>query len=159
MSRSRTIRLGVIADTHGLFDPAILRHFHQVDHIIHAGDIGKLSVIEQLKTIAPVTAVSGNVDGYEKSGFPIEALIELNGFRIAIRHVQRGEGDPYAILGLERGVSFDTARSRYRSLVKQHHPDRLVAEGLPLEFIAIANARLAAINAAWASIEKHLEAA
>lgn len=87
MSRSRTIRLGVIADTHGLFDPAILRHFHQVDHIIHAGDIGKLSVIEQLKTIAPVTAVSGNVDGYEKSGFPIEALIELNGFRIAIRHV------------------------------------------------------------------------
>jgi DnaJ like chaperone protein len=73
--------------------------------------------------------------------------------------VQRGEGDPYAILGLERGVSFDDARSRYRTLVKQHHPDRLVAEGLPLEFITIANARLAAINAAWASIEKHLEAA
>lgn len=87
MSGSHTIRLGVIADTHGLFDPVILRHFHQVDHIIHAGDLGKLSVIEQLRTIAPVTAVSGNVDGYEKSGFPIEALIELDGFRIAIRHV------------------------------------------------------------------------
>jgi DnaJ like chaperone protein len=56
-------------------------------------------------------------------------------------------------------VSFEDARKRYRSLVKEHHPDRLVAEGLPLEFIKIANTRLAAINAAWASVEKQLEAA
>ena len=49
---------------------------------------------------------------------------------------------------------------KYESLdIKEHHPDRLVAEGLPLEFITIANRRLAAINAAWASIEKNLEAA
>jgi uncharacterized protein len=87
VSRSRTIRLGVIADTHGLFDPAILRHFHHVDHIIHAGDIGKRSVIERLETIAPVTAVSGNVDGFEESGFPSETMIELLGVRIAIRHI------------------------------------------------------------------------
>lgn len=100
------------------------------------------------KEMAFLTEVAG-IFGFDEVAFN----------RIAVRHVQRGEGDPYAILGLERGVSFDTARSRYRTLVKQHHPDRLVAEGLPLEFIAIANARLAAINAAWASIEKHLEAA
>lgn len=87
MNPVRTIRLGVVADTHSLFDPAIARHFSGVDHIIHAGDIGKRSVIEQLETIAPVTAVSGNVNGYEESGFPTEALIKLNGFRIAIRHV------------------------------------------------------------------------
>ncbi|MEK6586883.1 MAG: metallophosphoesterase family protein [Nitrospirota bacterium] len=87
MNPVRTIRLGVIADTHGLFDPAIRRHFSGVDHIIHAGDIGNRSVIEQLEMIAPVTAVSGNVDGYEESGFPTEASIKLNGFRIAIRHV------------------------------------------------------------------------
>ncbi|MBH0200762.1 MAG: metallophosphoesterase family protein [Nitrospira sp.] len=79
--------IGVIADTHSLFDPAIARHFSGVDHIIHAGDIGNRSVIEQLEMIAPVTAVSGNVDGYEESGFPTEALIKLNSFRIAIRHV------------------------------------------------------------------------
>jgi len=82
-----TIRIGVIADTHGLFDPMIVRHFHGVSHIVHAGDIGKQSVIEQLQTIAPVTAVSGNVDKYEKSGFPTEAILGLSGFRIAIRHV------------------------------------------------------------------------
>lgn len=87
MSPMQTIRLGVIADTHSLFDPAIARHFCGVDHIIHAGDIGKRSVIEQLETIVPVTAVSGNVDEYEESGFPTEALIKLNGVRIAIRHV------------------------------------------------------------------------
>ncbi|MBS0149906.1 MAG: metallophosphoesterase family protein [Nitrospira sp.] len=87
MSRSRLIRIGVIADTHGLFDPVILRHFQHVDHIVHAGDFGKRAVIEYLKGIAPVTVVSGNVDGYEKSGFPIEALLKLNGVRIAIRHV------------------------------------------------------------------------
>lgn len=87
MNPPRTIRIGVIADTHGLFDPAILLHFQHLDHIIHAGDIGRRSVIEQLEMIAPVTAVSGNVDGYEESGFPTEAIIKLNSFRIAIRHV------------------------------------------------------------------------
>lgn len=87
MSRSRTVRLGIVADTHGLFDPSLLRYFHGVDHIIHAGDIGKRSVIEQLEAIAPVTAVAGNVDQYKESGFPREAIIDLNGFRIAIRHV------------------------------------------------------------------------
>ena len=79
MSRSRTIRIGVIADTHGLFDPAIVRHFQGVDHILHAGDIGKRSVIEQLQIIAPVTAVSGNIDEFEQSGFPPETVIELAG--------------------------------------------------------------------------------
>lgn len=87
MSPVQTICIGVIADTHGLFEPAIMRHFRGVDHIIHAGDIGNRSVIEQLEMIAPVTVVSGNVDGYEESGFPTEAIIKLNGFRIAIRHV------------------------------------------------------------------------
>lgn len=87
VNRARPIRIGVIADTHGLFDPAMRRHFHHVNHIIHAGDIGTPSVIEQLKAMAPVTAVSGNVDGYDKSGFMTEAIIHLNGFRIAVRHV------------------------------------------------------------------------
>jgi putative phosphoesterase len=87
MNQRRAIRIGVIADTHGLFDPAIWRHFQGVDHILHAGDIGDWSVIEQLKQIAPVTAVSGNVDDEEQSGFPSEVVIELAGRRIAIRHI------------------------------------------------------------------------
>ncbi|MDE3018814.1 MAG: metallophosphoesterase family protein [Nitrospirota bacterium] len=85
--KPRPFRIGVIADTHGLFDRAILRHFQGVDHILHAGDIGGSSVLEQLERIAPVTAVSGNVDGYEQSGFNGELVIELGGKRIALRHI------------------------------------------------------------------------
>jgi putative phosphoesterase len=87
VSRSRVLRIGVVADTHGLFDQAILRHFQGVDHILHAGDIGGGSVIEKLRAIAPVTVVSGNVDGYEESGYPSERIIRLAGRRIAIRHI------------------------------------------------------------------------
>ena len=83
----------MIADTHGLFDPAVRRHFKGVDHILHAGDIGNPSVIEQLEQIAPVTAVSGNVDSYEQSGFSSETVIELADRRIAMRHIlyERGK--------------------------------------------------------------------
>jgi len=83
----KAIRIGVIADTHGLFDPAVRRHFKGVDHILHAGDIGDRDVITQLERVAPVTAVSGNVDGYGRSGFPAETVLVLGGKRVAIRHI------------------------------------------------------------------------
>jgi putative phosphoesterase len=93
MSRSGTIRIGVIADTHGLFDPTITRHFQGVDHILHAGDIGDRTVVKRLSAIAPVTAVSGNVDDYEASGFPRQAVLRRGGVTIAVRHVlyERGK--------------------------------------------------------------------
>jgi len=87
MKQRGAIRIGTIADTHGLFDPAIRRHFKRVDHILHAGDIGDWSVIEQLEQIAPVTAVSGNVDDGKQSVFPPEAVIDLLGLRVAVRHI------------------------------------------------------------------------
>jgi putative phosphoesterase len=79
-------RIGVMSDTHGLFDPAIGIHFAGVDRILHAGDIGRRTVIEQLEAIAPITAVSGNVDGFEASGFPREAVVTIAGRRIALYH-------------------------------------------------------------------------
>jgi uncharacterized protein len=87
MNQRNTIRIGVIADTHGLFDPVVRRYFKAVDHILHAGDIGDHSVIKELEQLAPVTAVSGNVDSYEQSGFPSEVVIDLFGYRIGIRHI------------------------------------------------------------------------
>jgi uncharacterized protein len=87
VTHSRSICIGVVADTHGLFDPAIIRHFRGVDHIVHAGDIGTRTVIAQLEALALVTALSGNIDDHDESGFPTEAVIELKGFHIAIRHV------------------------------------------------------------------------
>ncbi len=87
MNQRRAIRIGVIADTQGLFDPAIRRHFRGVDHILHAGDIGDRAVIEQLEQIAPVTAVSGSIDYDGQCEFPSETVIDLAGRRITIRHI------------------------------------------------------------------------
>jgi uncharacterized protein len=92
MNQTRAIRIGVIADTHGLFDPAVRRHFKGVDHILHAGDIGDRSVIEQLEQIASVTAVSGNVDEYEHSGYPRRIMVRQNGKKIAVCHVLYEKG-------------------------------------------------------------------
>lgn len=78
--------------------------------------------------------------------------------RIKVRHVLPEEGDPYAIIGLDRGLAFDELRRQYRRLAADSHPDRLIARGVPPEFIAIANQRLAAINAAWDRIEAELRA-
>ena len=73
---------------------------------------------------------------------------------ILSRHAVTGEADPWLILGLERGVPFDEVRKRYRKMVAENHPDRLIARGVPEEFVAIANSRLAAINSAYEFIER-----
>ncbi|MDO9118632.1 MAG: metallophosphoesterase family protein [Nitrospira sp.] len=85
--------IGVIADTHGLFDQAIIAHFAGVAAILHAGDIGDPEVIRQLQRIAPVIAVSGNVDEFEDSGFPRSRVIRRAGVTIGIRHIlfERGK--------------------------------------------------------------------
>ena len=56
------IEIGVIADTHGLLRPEAVRYLKGCHYILHAGDIGKEAVLEQLKAIAPTFAVRGNVD-------------------------------------------------------------------------------------------------
>jgi DnaJ like chaperone protein len=74
--------------------------------------------------------------------------------RIAARHVVPDEGDPYVVLGVARDLKFREIRSQYLRLVSENHPDRVIARGLPPDFVAIANDRLAAINRAWERIER-----
>ncbi len=81
------MRLGVISDTHGLLRPEVFQLFKQVDHILHAGDVGKPEILIDLEAIAPVTAVYGNVDGPElRARLPQVAVIELDGFAIVVTH-------------------------------------------------------------------------
>lgn len=77
---------------------------------------------------------------------------------ISSRHAKIGENDPWMVLGLDKGVSFEEAHRHYRALVREHHPDRVIARGLPKEFMAIANERLAAINDAWATVREEFVA-
>lgn len=78
--------------------------------------------------------------------------------QISARHVSIGR-DPYKVLGVSRSDDFPTIRRRYHGLVHENHPDRLIARGVPEEFQAIANERMAALNAAYAAIEKERRAA
>lgn len=80
--------------------------------------------------------------------------------QILSRHTRRG-ADPYLVLGLEPDAGDDEVKRHYRRLVAETHPDRLIARGVPEEFVKIANDRMAALNAAYAQItaERGLHAA
>jgi hypothetical protein len=81
------MRIGVISDTHGLLRPEVFDVFAQVDHILHAGDVGPETILEKLEAIAPLTAVYGNTDGWVlRSRLPQVAKIELDGFTIVVTH-------------------------------------------------------------------------
>ncbi|MEL6213305.1 MAG: DnaJ family molecular chaperone, partial [Pseudomonadota bacterium] len=72
--------------------------------------------------------------------------------RIKSAHLGLGDDDPYVILNLEPAVSDDALKAAYRRLVKEHHPDAIIARGVPASLVRIAEKRLAAINTAYEAI-------
>jgi len=74
----------------------------------------------------------------------------------AVAEIQRdpAAANPFTVLGLAPDASEAEARAKWRELVRTHHPDRLTGEGMPAEFVVLANERLARINVAWASLRK-----
>ncbi len=81
--------------------------------------------------------------------------IDENQFRnIKSRYVISNDCDPYSILEVPCDTDDEALKKHYRKLVAEHHPDKLIARGVPDEFVEIANRRLAAINAAWEEIRK-----
>lgn len=79
--------IGVISDTHGLLRPEAYAALEGSDLIIHAGDVGTPEVLEELKSIAPVVAVRGNVDrGSWANALPITKVIEIGEVLIYLLH-------------------------------------------------------------------------
>ncbi len=74
--------------------------------------------------------------------------------RIRSYHAKDGEGDPYQILGVAPDISDTELKKAYRQLIRENHPDKVIADGLPQEFVDVANAKLAKINAAYDQIAK-----
>lgn len=70
--------------------------------------------------------------------------------RVRSRHTAPADDDPWAILGVAPGADAATLRRAYHALVKEYHPDRHLAEGVPAEFIRVTEARMAVINTAYA---------
>lgn len=107
-----------------------LFHIAKSDGLIHERELGYLSRVAEIFEID-------------------EAHFE----RIVARHAVGGEGDPFLVLGVSHDATKAEVTGRYRQLVAENHPDKLIGRGFPAEFIRIANDRMAAINAAYAAIE------
>jgi DnaJ like chaperone protein len=75
-------------------------------------------------------------------------------YRAIRRLFVREPNDPYTVLGVEPDISNNELKAHYKRLVREHHPDTLMARGVPKEFIDVANRKLAALNAAYDEIAK-----
>lgn len=88
----------------------------------------------------------------------IEAASETFGLqpscwrRLKAAHLGLEKDDPYAVLGLDPGATPAEAQARYRALMRENHPDTLMARGVPAALVKIADGRAAAINAAYEAI-------
>src|SRR5215469_2583594 len=88
----------------------------------------------------------------------LERVAEIFGFapneyrRIRASHFAPELTDPYVILGVSYAADDDEIRHTYRRLVRENHPDSLIARGVPAEFIKLATDKLAAINGAYEKI-------
>jgi len=80
-------RVGLISDTHGHLRPEVFAALEGVERVLHAGDVENPDHLTDLSVIAPVTAVSGNVDGPAvRSGVPEQVVVVVGGVRVAVIH-------------------------------------------------------------------------
>ena len=81
-------KIGLLADTHNYLDPAILGYFEGCDEIWHAGDFGTLAIANQLREVAPVTGVYGNIDGNDVRGvYPLLVRRDVEGLDFMMTHI------------------------------------------------------------------------
>ena len=79
------MKLGIISDTHDFLDPRIAGLFRGVDHILHGGDVGSHTLLLELETVAPVTAVLGNTDaGVDLN---LTEMVTLGGCKFLVHHI------------------------------------------------------------------------
>lgn len=121
-------------------------------------DGDKVVLEDLLGALFHIAKADGRFDPAEDDYLRRVALVfgfdEVEYHRIRAFHVGAGEGvaiddDPWLILGLAPGAGADEIKARWRALVRENHPDHAMAQGLPAEFVAIATAKLARINAAY----------
>ena len=78
----------LLSDTHSYIDDIILKHVANADEVWHAGDIGDLTVTDQIKKIKPLRAVYGNIDNAEaRSEFPLDLKFNCEGVSVWITHI------------------------------------------------------------------------
>ena len=108
-----------------------LFHIAKADGHVHPQEL------EYLRTVADIFGFS-----------------EIEFARIRASHLGQEKGDPYLVLGITPDISDEDLKKAYRRLVRENHPDTLIARGVPRELVTIANEKLAAINVAYGRIAK-----
>jgi putative phosphoesterase len=110
--------IGLISDTHGLLRPEAIAALHGVDMIIHAGDVGRADILDELQRIAPTVAVRGNVDrGAWAASLPATQTVEVGGARIHVLH----DVHALAIDPIAAGVQAVIFGHSHRPLVEERH--------------------------------------
>ena len=119
-------------------EPAVLEeligglfHIAKADGVVHPAEV---------EFLQQVAAIFG-FDGYTFD-------------RIRASHIGDEDTDPYKILGLAHSATDGEVKDQYRKLIRENHPDTLIAQGMPQEFVDLANEKMAAINAAHDRVRK-----
>jgi DnaJ like chaperone protein len=124
----------------------------QAADLLGAGSPVLEDLLEALLMIATVDGV------HDREVAMLDEIAGLMGFgpghwaAIKARHLGVASDDPYHVLGLSPGASLADIKAAWRRLARDYHPDRHMAEGTPIEFIRVAEARMAAINNAYAAL-------
>jgi len=110
--------IGVISDTHGLLRPEAMEALRGVEHILHAGDVGDPTILDSLRELAPVTAISGNVDVEGPcSRLPATEVVTLHGHTFYMLHDRHAlDLDPAAA-----GFSAVISGHSHRPLIEWRH--------------------------------------
>ncbi|MFT6659006.1 TerB family tellurite resistance protein [Maritalea sp.] len=106
-----------------------LFHIAEADGLVHEDELRYLQVV-------------GEIFGLTDEEFD----------RLAARHVVLSDTDPYFILGVDPTISDKELKLVYRKLVSEHHPDRLIAKGVPEDLVLVTSKKMAVINSAYDAI-------
>lgn len=125
------MKIGIISDTHGLLRAQVFDVFAGVEHVLHAGDVGDPGILDELAAIAPVTAVWGNVDGFDIRTRTTEvAEIELGGVRVVVIHgMQFGSPTPQKVAAAHPDAGLVVFGHSHRPLIEQVGPTLAVNPG------------------------------
>lgn len=90
------MRIGLISDTHNYLDPKVIKYFRECDEIWHAGDIGTISLADELAAIKPLRAVYGNIDGQDvRKVYPENLKFICEGVNVWMTHIGGQPGKYY----------------------------------------------------------------
>ena len=126
---------------------------HYANQIARMFGADKSVLCDLMEGLFSIATADGNYHAGEDSF--LSRVAEIFGIpqrdfkAIRVRFVPDAAPDPYTILGISPTMSMDEARAAWRKLVRDNHPDQMIARGVPEEAIKMASKRMAAINDAW----------